>query len=214
MQDLLDALARAPVVALLQPARPEQAVETARALVDGGLSVIEIVLRTSSALASVQAVSREVPGALIGVGTVLDADQVRQSVDGGARFIVSPGLGPAVVDASHAAGLPVIPGISTPTELQQARDLGLRLVKFFPAELSGGVAMLRSLGEVFPDMRFMPTGGVHAGNLAGYLELGCVVACGGTWMTSPAVLESEGYAGVTRLAREAVDIAREARKHA
>ena len=211
MQDLLDNLVRAPVVALLQPECPEQAVEAAQALVEGGLSVIEIVLRTPAALASVREVARQVPHALVGVGTVLDAEQVQQSADHGARFIVSPGLGRPVIEASRSAGLPVIPGVSSPTELQQARDMGLRFVKFFPAELSGGRGMLKALGEVFPDMQFMPTGGVHAGNLGEYLALPSVVACGGTWLADPAVVEKEGYAGVTRLAEAALDIARKAK---
>jgi len=205
-------LDRAPVVPLVQADKPEAAVASARALLAGGLGVIEVVLRTDRALVCLQQVVDSVPGAIVGAGTVLNADQARAAIDAGAAFIVSPGLDEAVVHVAQAADLPVFPGIATATELQRAWNLGLDTVKFFPASLAGGTAMLKALAAVFRGVRFMPTGGVSAANLAEYLAVPAVFACGGSWLTPAAEIKAGNYAAITLLAQEALAIAIEARK--
>jgi 2-dehydro-3-deoxyphosphogluconate aldolase/(4S)-4-hydroxy-2-oxoglutarate aldolase len=200
-----------PVVPLIQADDPAVAVATARALVDGGLGVLEVVMRTQAALACMRAIAAEVPDALMGAGTVLSTEHAHSALDAGARFIVSPGLSEDVVRVASDAGLPVFPGVATATELQRAWNLGLRIVKFFPAGQAGGVAMIKALASVFRDVRFMPTGGVSASNLADYLAVPAVIACGGSWLTPKDALAAGNYRAVTDLAAQAVAIAAKAR---
>ena len=204
---LIQRLSKAPIVPLVQADDPAIAKATVQALIEGGLTVVEVVLRTENAMACVREVVRAFPQAMVGAGTVLNEEQARESIDAGAAFIVSPGLDEGVVKTAQAASLPVLPGITTTTELQHAWNLGLRAVKFFPAEQAGGPAMLKALLSVFPQVRFMPTGGVSAANLAGYLALPQVFACGGSWLTPTAAIVEGDYAAVTRLAKEALAIA-------
>lgn len=200
-----------PVVPLIQAEDPAVAVATARALLDGGLRIQEVVMRTDAALDCMRAIAAEVPGAVMGAGTVLSAEHARSALDAGARFIVSPGLHEAVVGVAADAGLPVFPGIATATELQRAWNMGLRTVKFFPAGQAGGIPMIKALASVFRDVRFMPTGGVSAANLGDYLAVPAVVACGGSWLTPKDAVAAGDYATVTRLAAEAIEIARKTR---
>jgi 2-dehydro-3-deoxyphosphogluconate aldolase/(4S)-4-hydroxy-2-oxoglutarate aldolase len=144
---------------------------------------------------------------MVGAGTVLTASQAKSVVAAGAAFIVSPGLDEGVVKVAQQADIPVFPGIATASELQQAWNLGLDVVKFFPAGLSGGTAMIKALSAVFRSMRFMPTGGVSANNLAEYLTLPSVIACGGSWLTPASEVQAKNYLAVTRLAEEALVIA-------
>lgn len=211
-KELMRRLGQAPVVPLVQAEQPAIAVATARALLAGGLSVIEVVLRTDEALACLGEVAHKLPGAMVGAGTVLTAEQANAALESGAEFIVSPGLDANVVKVAQGAGVPVFPGIATATELQQAWNLGLDVVKFFPAELTGGTAMLKALSAVFRQVKFMPTGGVSAQNLAEYLALPAVIACGGSWFTPADVIAGGDYAEVTRLAQESLNIAGRARK--
>lgn len=204
---LIERLSRAPIVPLIQADTLAEAVETVLALLDGGLSVIEVVLRNDAGMACLREVARVFPQAIVGAGTVLTADQAREVIEAGAAFIVSPGLDEGVVEVAEAASLPVFPGIATATELQQAWNLGLRVVKFFPAELAGGPAMLKALATVFRGIRFMVTGGISAVNLAEYLAMPEVIACGGSWLTPVAAIKGGDYATVTRLAKEACAIA-------
>jgi 2-dehydro-3-deoxyphosphogluconate aldolase/(4S)-4-hydroxy-2-oxoglutarate aldolase len=204
---LADRLQAAPVVPLVQAADAAVAVATAEALVAGGLTVIEVVLRTDDAINCLRQVALSVPQAVVGAGTVLTADQARAVVDAGAAFIVSPGLDAGVVKVAQDAGLPVFPGIATATELQHAWNLGLDTVKFFPASLAGGTAMLKALASVFRGVRFMPTGGVSVGNLAEYLAVPAVIACGGSWLTPADEVKAGNYAAITRLAQEALTVA-------
>jgi 2-dehydro-3-deoxyphosphogluconate aldolase/(4S)-4-hydroxy-2-oxoglutarate aldolase len=204
-------LQRAPVVPLVAPDDAETAIRTTRALVDGGLSVVEVVLRTPSAVQCLGEVVRAVPEAIIGAGTVLSEDQVEAVLLEGAKFVVLPGLYSPVIKVAQAASLPVFPGVATATEVQHAWNAGLRHLKFFPASLSGGTAMLKALGSVFRDISFMPTGGVSAANLAEYLALPNVLACGGSWLTPKAAIEAGDYQQVTDLAAEAVAIADQVR---
>ncbi|MEJ8566180.1 bifunctional 4-hydroxy-2-oxoglutarate aldolase/2-dehydro-3-deoxy-phosphogluconate aldolase [Elongatibacter sediminis] len=204
---LNDRLAAAPIVPLVAASDSETAVAITEALIAGGLGVIEVVLRSEAALDCLAATVKAFPQAQVGAGTVLTPGQARQVIDAGARFIVSPGLHEGVVGAAQEAGLPVYPGIATATELQTAWNLGLDTVKFFPAGLGGGVPMLKALSSVFRGVRFMPTGGVSAANLADFLAVPQVIACGGSWLTPAAAVAAGDFATITRLADEARAIA-------
>ena len=204
-------LSKAPVVPLVVPEDSESAIATTRALVKGGLSVIEVVLRTEAAMKCLEEIVRAVPEAIVGAGTVLSERQAAEVAFAGARFIVSPGLYKPVVDYAKSAGLPVFPGVATASELQDAWNMGLRAVKFFPASLAGGPAMIKALGSVFKGVSFMPTGGVSADNLADYLALPSVLACGGSWLTPKGAIDAGDYQVITDLAAEAVAIASKAR---
>lgn len=199
------------IVPLIQADNPAIAVEIARALAKGGLKVVEVVLRTDAALECLRTIASEVHEVIPGAGTVLSATQAEAVVEAGAKFIVSPGLDEGVFAVARAAGLPLYAGISTATEAQRAYNLGLTAVKFFPASLSGGIPMLRALSSVFRDMRFMPTGGVSAANLPEFLNVPSVIACGGSWITPANAIATGDFETVTRLAREAVNIAHTAR---
>ncbi len=205
-------LTLAPIVPLIQADDPAVAIATAEALMESGLSVLEVVLRTPTAITCMQQVAKSVPQAIVGAGTVLAADQAREVIDAGAAFVVSPGLDEAVVAVAQSAGVPVFPGIATATELQRAQNLGLDAVKFFPANLSGGTAMLQAFSSVFKSVRFMPTGGVSAANLADYhLALPSVLACGGSWLTPASEVSTGNFDAVTRLVREALAVVKRVR---
>lgn len=211
MSDLISRLTATPVVPLVQASDPDVAVKTTQALIKGGLSVIEVVLRTDNSLACLKAIADECPDAIVGAGTVITARLVDDSVENGAKFIVAPGLTTGVVRACEERDVPLLAGVVTATELQQAYNFGLRTVKFFPAGLSGGVPMLKALSSVFRDVQFMPTGGVKASNLAEYLSVPSVLACGGSWLTPADEIAKGNYDAVTELAEEAVSIAKAAR---
>jgi 2-dehydro-3-deoxyphosphogluconate aldolase/(4S)-4-hydroxy-2-oxoglutarate aldolase len=199
------------IVPLIQAENPEVAIRISEALLAGGLPVIEVVLRTDDALRCLEAVRNSVSGATVGAGTVLTRSQAEAAVSAGARFIVSPGLDDDVIKAAQAHGLPVFPGVATASEVQHAFNLRLRTVKFFPAAVAGGAAMIKALSAAFREMRFMPTGGVSAANLAEYLALPSVVACGGSWLTPPDAIKAGDYGRITSLAAEAIAIASSAR---
>jgi 2-dehydro-3-deoxyphosphogluconate aldolase/(4S)-4-hydroxy-2-oxoglutarate aldolase len=209
--DLKKTLQTVPVVPLVQADDPKIAVLISRALAAGGLTVAEVVFRADRALECLAAVADEVPEMIAGAGTVLSAEQARAAVEAGARFIVSPGLDEGVVAVAREHGIPVYPGIVTPGELQHAFNLGLDTVKFFPASLAGGIPMLKALSSVFRTMRFMPTGGISPGNLADYLAVPAVLACGGSWLTPADAIAAGDYEKITTLAQEAVQIASRAR---
>ena len=206
-EEILARLGRAPVVPLVGPDDAETGTRTAQALVDGGLTVVEVVLRTPAAIDCLGEIAKNVPGAIIGAGTVLTPEQADKVIAAGARFIVCPGLHEPIVRRAQEAGLPIFPGVSTATEAQAAYNMGLRAMKLFPASLCGGVPMLKALGAVFKDVKFMPTGGVSAANLSDYLAVPSVLACGGSWLTPKAEIDKGNYAAVTALAAEAVAIA-------
>lgn len=197
------------VVPLVQADDPNVAVEISHALIEGGLSVLEVVLRTDEALKCLEAIVTKFPDAHVGAGTVLSADQAKEVITRGAKFIVSPGLDEASVKIAQSHNMPIYPGVATPTELQRAWNLGLRTVKFFPAGLAGGPKMLKAFSSVFRDMRFMPTGGVSAANLTEFLEIPSVIACGGSWLTPASAIKDGDFAAITKLAREALAIARQ-----
>lgn len=204
-------LRQAPVVPLIQADDPAVAIQTARALVAGGLTVIEVVLRTPAAIKCLKAIAEEVPEAIVGAGTVLSEDQVEAVLLAGTQFVVLPGLYSPVIQVAQSADLPVFPGVATATEAQHGWNMGLRTLKFFPASLAGGIPMLKALGSVFGGMSFMPTGGVSAANLGEFLAVPSVLACGGSWLTPKAAIAESKYEVITGLAAEAVAIAQKVR---
>ena len=204
-------LEQVPVVPVVVIEDASSAVPLARALVEGGLSIIEVTMRTEAAADSIAAISSDVPDALVGAGTVLSGEQARTIAAAGAKFIVSPGLHSDVVAAANELSLPVIPGVSTATEAQAAWNLGLRVLKFFPAGQAGGIAMIKALAAVFRDVQFMPTGGVSAKNLHEYLAVPAVLACGGSWLTPADAIAEGDFQRITELAVEALAIAAKAR---
>jgi 2-dehydro-3-deoxyphosphogluconate aldolase / (4S)-4-hydroxy-2-oxoglutarate aldolase len=201
----------APVVPLIEASDPAVAVKTVQALQAGGLEVVEVVLRTDAALECLSAIIAETSGVIVGAGTVLTVDHAKAVADRGAEFVVSPGLVDDVARFCLDKNLPFYGGTMTAGEVQRAYALGLRTVKFFPAKLAGGVPMLKAFSAVFREMKFMPTGGVSAENLGEFLALPSVVACGGSWLTPAAAIEAGDYDAITKLAREAVELARAAR---
>jgi 2-dehydro-3-deoxyphosphogluconate aldolase/(4S)-4-hydroxy-2-oxoglutarate aldolase len=209
--DLIEIIGAVPVVALVQADDPAVAVKTSQALAAGGLPVVEVVFRTDRALQCLRAVADEVPEMIAGAGTVLSAKQAEAAIDAGAKFIVSPGLDKDVVAVAKDHGVPIFPGIATASELQRAYNYGLEVVKFFPASIAGGVPAIKALASVFRSMRFMPTGGVTPDNLADYLALPAVLACGGSWLTPADAIAAGDYDKVTEIAAKAVKIAASAR---
>jgi len=191
-----------PVIVLQDP---QHAVPLAHALLEGGIDVMEITLRSDAALDAIEAV---VPEMHLGAGTVTRPSDVPRIIDAGARFALSPGCTDALVDAMRATGLPFIPGVMTPGEVMRARDHGFTLMKLFPAQQAGGIAMLKALGAPLPDVAFCPTGGVGPDNLREVLALPNVAMAGGSWLTPADALQAGDWARITRLAREASAIAR------
>jgi len=208
---LLDILRLATVIPVIVIDDVRHAAPLAEALVAGGLPVLEVTLRTPVALDAVAAMRRAVPNAIVGVGTITQASHVQSAVDAGAQFGVSPGLHPDLVAATANANLPYLPGISTVSDLMRARLLGLSLCKFFPAQLAGGVAMLRTFYSVIPDVSFCPTGGIDARNAGEFLALPNVVCVGGSWVTPSALLRAGDWLQIRMLARDAAALAPAAR---
>ena len=207
MSELLSSLDAKKVVPLVQSDDPKTALKISEALLEGGLDVLEVVLRTDAALDCLEAIAKEFPNAHVGAGTVLSEDQSKEVVRRGASFIVSPGLDPASVKYAQSIDMPILPGVSTATELQYAWNMGLRTVKLFPSSLVGGPKMIKALSSVFRDVRFMPTGGVNPGNLKEHIDVPAVLACGGSWLTPKDAIESGDFAAITKLAKEAIAIA-------
>ncbi|EPP23075.1 4-Hydroxy-2-oxoglutarate aldolase [Vibrio fluvialis PG41] len=187
-----------PVIAINDAA---YAVPLAKVLVENGLPCAEVTFRTDAAQESIRLMRDAYPDLLIGAGTVLTTQQVDQAISAGADFIVSPGLNPTTVKYCQQRGIVIVPGVNNPSLVEQAMELGLKTLKFFPAEPSGGVAMLKALSAVYP-VQFMPTGGVNPRNVADYLAIPSVVACGGTWMVPSDLMDSGNWDEIARLVRE------------
>jgi len=176
------------------------------ALTEGGLPVAEITFRTEAAGEAMRLARKTHPDILLGAGTILSAEQARRAIDAGASFIISPGFSREVVEFCLKEGIPVIPGAITPTEIQYVIEYGLEVVKFFPAEQAGGLAMIKALAAPFPNIKFFPTGGINAGNLLEYLSFDRVVACGGSWIVKDTLIGSGQFGAIRDLTREAVDL--------
>ena len=199
----LQVMRDSPVIPVIVLTDVAQAVQMARALLAGGLRMLEVTLRTPQALACIEAIARDVPEAVVGAGTVRSAADVQASAMAGARFIVSPGYTCAVGRACRDAGLPLLPGVATGSEIMMAQEDGLSELKFFPATQAGGPAMLNAWSGPFGDVRFCPTGGVTAANALEFLALPNVVCVGGSWLTPPDALARGNWAQVTALAFQA-----------
>ncbi len=203
-----DVLARAPVIPVLTVHDVATAVPLARALVDGGLPVLEVTLRTGAALAAIAAMRAEVAGAIVGAGTVLDAVQLEAALAAGSQFIVSPGFSAALCVEGARRGATMLPGVATPSELMAALEAGLDTLKFFPAAQAGGVAMLKALAAPFASVRFCPTGGIDLETAADYLALPNVLCVGMSSIAPPELLAAGDYAAITALARRAAALRR------
>lgn len=200
MKRLVDGVRVIPVI-LIEDAN--DAVPMAAALLDGGMRVLEVTLRSAAALAAIEAMARALPDAIVGAGTVLNADDATRARAAGAAFAVSPGYTRELGLACAELDLPLLPGAATATEVMLALDEGYDFLKFFPAEASGGIGMLKSLGGPFPGVAFCPTGGVSSANLNGYLSLPNVRCVGGSWLTPPDLVRCGDWAAVTALCRAA-----------
>lgn len=210
--DLVEKLFGYGVIPVVSLSRSEQAVPLAESLVAGGLPCAEITFRTAAAASAIAQIRQRVPEVLLGAGTVLTLEQLDAALDAGARFIVSPGTNPRLVEACLDRNVPVFPGVCTPTEIEAALALGVDLLKFFPAEAMGGVQTLRALSAPYRQVRFLPTGGIDARNLSDYLALPQVVACGGSWMVKPEWIEAGQFSAVETHTREAVSLVRKIRE--
>lgn len=190
------------VVPVLTAESAEDAERACEAMLAGGLTSVEITFRTDAAVEAIRRASR-LDGLLVGAGTVLSESQLDAAVEAGARFAVAPSTNDAVVHAAQRAGVTFIPGAATPTEVEHAHALGCGVVKIFPASLVGGPAFIKAVSAVFPDVRFVPTGGVNIDNLDDYLALPSVLACGGTWICEPSLMREGRFDEIERRAREA-----------
>ncbi|MEM8750389.1 MAG: bifunctional 4-hydroxy-2-oxoglutarate aldolase/2-dehydro-3-deoxy-phosphogluconate aldolase [Pseudomonadota bacterium] len=202
-QRLSEYLGLSPVVAVLQFNDVDQAVETSRALVAGGIPLIEITLRTKEALSCIKAVSKQVKGAIVGAGTVLGPSLMVDSIEMGAQFLVAPGATQDLMDANSKTDVPLLPGIATPSEAMGLMVEGYEFLKFFPAEQAGGPAYLKAMGAVFPDLKFCPTGGLNAEKAPGYLALDNVICVGGSWVAPANLIANGDYDAISELAAQA-----------
>jgi 2-dehydro-3-deoxyphosphogluconate aldolase/(4S)-4-hydroxy-2-oxoglutarate aldolase len=183
----------------------------AKALVEGGLPCAEVTFRTAAAEESIRIMAEKYPEMLVGAGTVLTTEQVDRAVNAGAKFIVSPGLNPKVVQYCIDKGVAVTPGTCTPSDVERALELGLEVVKFFPAEPSGGLGMIKAMAAPYVGMKFMPTGGISEKNVRDYLAYDRILACGGSWMVKGSLVDAGNFDEIRRLTAEAADIVKEMR---
>ena len=198
-----------PVIAIDEA---ENVMALGKALVDGGLPTAEVTFRTGAATEAIRILCGECPNLLVGAGTVLSRDKVRQALQAGAQFIVTPGFNEYVVEYCLQENVPVFPGVCTPTEIEFALRKALSVLKFFPAEAIGGVPYLKAISAPYSEVRFIPTGGIDSHNLNEYLSLPTVIACGGSWMVSPDLLAAKRFNEITRRAGEAVELVRRIRE--
>ena len=197
-----------PVIPVIVIDRLEDAVPLARALVAGGVRVLEVTLRTSVALRAIEAIAGQVEGAIVGVGTISRPQDFTDATSAGAVFGVSPGLTPALVDAARASGMPLLPGVMTPSDVIAARAAGFNQLKLFPAQQAGGIGMLKALGGPFPDVVFCPTGGISLATAPEFLALPNVACVGGSWLTPAQAVAAGDWDSITVLAREAARLPR------
>jgi 2-dehydro-3-deoxyphosphogluconate aldolase/(4S)-4-hydroxy-2-oxoglutarate aldolase len=205
-EQLLSLLDGQPVIPVLKIDDVDDAVPLARALARGGLRAVEITLRTAGALECIRRAATEVPEAIVGAGTILDAAQFDDAAKAGSRFIVSPGITHDLLLAASRSDVPLLPGAITPAEIMTARDAGLDFLKFFPAEQAGGAAFLKALASPFAGIRFCPTGGVSRNNVQDYLGLPNVVCVGGSWVAPDNLVRAKDWTAIEALAREAAGL--------
>ena len=204
MNEILKTISNIGIVPVVAINDAKKAVPLAKALVAGGLPTAEVTFRTAAAEDAMRAITAEVPEMLVGAGTVLTPDQLDRALDAGSKFIVSPGFNPEMVKYGLSKGALMLPGTATGGEMEQAMALGLDVVKFFPAEQNGGIAKIKALAGPYKKLKWMPTGGVNTKNLMDYLSFDQIVACGGTWMVKPELIENECWDEITAICKEAV----------
>ena len=206
MNKILEKIGEIGIIPVVKIEKAKDALPLGRALIDGDLPIAEITFRTSAAEESIKILTRELPELLVGAGTILTIEQIKKAVSAGAKFIVSPGFNPKVVDYCLENNIPVTPGINNPTQIEMALERGIEVVKFFPAEASGGLPLLKSMSAPYTGIKFIPTGGINQNNLCSYLSDNKVFACGGSWMVKPELISSGNFDDITRLTKEAVSI--------
>ncbi|MBO5212251.1 MAG: bifunctional 4-hydroxy-2-oxoglutarate aldolase/2-dehydro-3-deoxy-phosphogluconate aldolase [Clostridia bacterium] len=204
MKDIFEQLYGYGLVPVIKITKTENAVPLAKALAEGGLNCAEITFRTACAKDAIKEVTKALPDMLVGAGTVLTPEQADEAVEAGAKFIVSPGLNPRVVKHCLDKGIPVLPGCATPSEVEQALELGLKAVKFFPAEAAGGLNMIKSMSAPYGSLKFMPTGGINEENMLQYLAFDKIIACGGSFMVKDSLIEAGKFDEIKALTRSAV----------
>ena len=204
MNAILEEVGKIGIVPVIKIDDEEKAVPLARALLAGGIPCIELTFRTAQGEKAIQRIASAMPEMLVGAGTVLTTDQVDRAIAAGAKFIVSPGFNPKVVERCIQRGIPVTPGCSTPSDVEQAIEFGLDVVKFFPAEQAGGIDYIKAISAPYPAMKFMPTGGINAGNIARYMSFDKVLACGGSWIATAELINAGEFEKITALSQEAV----------
>lgn len=211
MNSVLEKMKSCMIVPVIALEEADKAEELAGALCRGGLPCAEVTFRTAAAAETIRRMRKAYPDMLVGAGTVLTTEQVNAAVDAGAQFIVSPGFNPRIVRYCIDRGLTIVPGTATPSEVEQAIEAGLEVVKFFPAEAAGGLNMIKSMSAPYGNMMFMPTGGINPDNVKEYLKFSKILACGGSWMVKKEYLDQNQFDRIEELAREAVKIAKEVR---
>ena len=204
MNAILEELGKIGIVPVIKIDDVEEAVPLVKALAAGGIPCAEITFRTAQGEQAIKRAAKEAPEVLVGAGTVLTTEQVDRAIDAGAKFIVSPGLNPKVVAYCLQKKIPVTPGCANPSDIEQAIEMGLDVVKFFPAEQAGGLEYIKAVSAPYPALKFMPTGGINAGNIAKYIAFEKILACGGSWMVSADLINSGDFEKITALSREAV----------
>lgn len=211
MNNVLKQLQDSIIVPVVVIENLEDAINIADAIIKGGINCAEITFRTACAKEAIKKISESYPNMLVGAGTVITIEQVKEAVSVGAKFIVSPGFDEEIVDYCLKNNITVIPGCITPTEVTKAIKKGLEVLKFFPAEQAGGLDMIKSMCAPFTQVKFMPTGGISPNNLKDYLEFNKIVACGGSWMVKKDLIDSKNFEEITNITKEAVNIAKSVR---
>lgn len=213
MNKILEQIQKIGIVPVVVLEDAKDAEPLAKALVEGGLPCAEVTFRTAAAEEAIRIMTEKYPEMLVGAGTVLTTEQVDKAVAAGAKFIVSPGKNPKIVKYCVDKNILITPGCVTPSEIEQALEFGLEVVKFFPAEPSGGLKMIKALAAPYVGLKFMPTGGIDASNVKEYLAYNKILACGGSWMVKGDLVKAGDFAKITELTKEAVQIVKESRGH-
>lgn len=212
MNAIIEKLGQFGIVPVVVLDDAKDAAPLAKALCDGGLACAEVTFRTDAAEESIHIMTKEFPEMVVGAGTVLTTEQADRAAAAGAKFIVSPGFNPKVVKHCLEKGIPVTPGVATPSEMEQAIECGLEVVKFFPAEPSGGLNMIKAVAAPYTMLKFMPTGGINPQNITPYLQYDRILACGGSWMVKGSLVKEGAFDKITALTKEAVELVRAARE--
>ncbi|MFW9829316.1 MAG: bifunctional 4-hydroxy-2-oxoglutarate aldolase/2-dehydro-3-deoxy-phosphogluconate aldolase [Candidatus Thorarchaeota archaeon] len=206
--DILKKIKELKIIPVATIDKESYSIPLGKALIEAGLPILEITFRTESATKSINNLTNYFKNLIVGAGTVLKVEQVKKALDAGALFIVTPGFNPKIVDYCVDQGIHIIPGVNTPTMVEWALDKGISVVKFFPASLSGGVQMLKALSGPYPEMRFIPTGGINQNTIIEYLKLSNVIACGGSWIVKEELISLGKFDEIKKLTEEAISLIR------